>query len=318
MTLLTVAAAIRKGADALGASQTPALDARILMKCVLDADDAGLVARSADALPEAKAFAYNALIDRRRLGEPVAYIVGEKEFWSLPFKVSPDVLIPRSDSECLIEAAIARRERSQALRMLDLGVGSGCLLCALLSEFPNARGVGVDQSPAAVRMAHMNAKALGVVARADFAIGDWGKALHGGFDVIVANPPYIPEASRAALARDVAGFEPHSALFAGVDGLDAYWDILADAPRLLREDGLLLIEVGENQAAPVSAMVSKSFPGAEIEIINDLAGRTRGVLADCGSVQKKIENRAEKTIIRRGNVLNADSFDPRLDADNPK
>ena len=306
MTSQTVEAAIRKGASALDGSQTPVLDARILMKRVLEVDDAGLLAHASDALRAEKAHAYDALIARRRLGEPVAYIVGEKEFWSMPFKVSPDVLIPRGDSECLIEAAVARRERAQALRILDLGAGSGCLLCALLSEFPNARGLGVDQSPAAVRLARMNAKALRLTARADFAIGDWGRALSGGFDMIVANPPYIPEDARETLARDVVGFEPHSALFAGADGLDAYRVIISDAPRLLREGGLLLMEVGENQAKPVSAMVSESFPEVEIEMINDLAGRMRGVLADCGPDQKKIENRAETTIIRKGNVLNAD------------
>ena len=289
MSGLSVDAAVRRGAAALSASPTPALDARVLMKCVLRVDDAGLIARGGDVLPDAAALAYEGLIARRAAHEPVAYITGEKEFWSLSFRVSPDVLIPREDSECLIAAATAARGRDGVVSILDLGTGSGCLLCALLAEFPQAEGVGVDRSESALAVARGNAARLGFGARARFVAGDWGAALGGrgpgaGFDLVIANPPYIRDGARAGLAPGVVGYEPEGALFAGADGLDAYRAVLCDISRLLERNGLLLLEIGEDQADDVAKMVSKSLPGARIAIAPDLAGRPRGVLADRRSV----------------------------------
>ena len=282
----SVEAALRHGADALTASLTPALDARVLMKHLLDLDDAGLIARGRDVLPDAALRTYEALVARRAAHEPVAYITGEKEFWSMSFQVSPDVLIPRDDSECLIEAAIARRERNDPALILDLGTGSGCLLCALLAEFPQADGVGVDRSEAALAIAKANAARLGLGGRTRFVAGDWGgalagRALGGGFDIIIANPPYIREDARDSLSPGVAAYEPPGALFAGADGLDAYRAVLCDISRFLGENGLLLVEIGEDQADDVANMVSKSLPNAAIDIVPDLAGRPRGVVADC-------------------------------------
>ena len=282
----SVEAALRHGAEVLAASPTPPLDARVLMKHLLELDDAGLIARGRDVLPDAALRAYEALVARRAAHEPVAYITGEKEFWSLSFHVSPDVLIPRDDSECLIEAAIARRERDDPALILDLGTGSGCLLCALLAEFPQADGVGVDRSEAALAIAKANAARLGLGARSRFVAGDWGRALAGrarggDFDIVIANPPYIREDARARLAPGVVAYEPSGALFAGADGLDAYRAVLCDISRFLGENSLLLMEIGEDQSDDVANMVSKSLPKAAIDIVPDLAGRPRGVVADC-------------------------------------
>lgn len=277
---LSLGAALRKGAASLSASPTPALDARVLMKHLLGVDDAALIARGGEMLPETVLISYEGLIARRMEHEPVAYITGEKEFWSLSFQVSPDVLIPREDSECLIEAALARRDRAQPMRILDLGTGSGCLLCSLLSEFTSGQGVGVDRSDGALKIARENAERLELGDRADFVLGNWGEGLSDGFDLIIANPPYIREDARAGLAPDVALYEPCEALFAGPDGLDDYRALLSDISRLLGQDGLLLLEIGENQADSVASMVIKYLPNATIDILSDLAGRPRGIMAD--------------------------------------
>jgi len=193
--------------------------------------------------------------------------------------VTPDVLVPRDDSECLIEAVLARRRRDAALQMLDLGAGSGCLLCALMSEYPNSFGVGVERSAKAAAVARINCERLGFADRARIVVGDWAATLAGGFDVIVANPPYIPD--RAKLPVDVAGYEPAGALFAGADGMDAYRAILKAAPSALKPDGLLVFESGEGQADLLAQMLSEALPAAEIFPIYDLKGRERGVGADC-------------------------------------
>ncbi len=283
---LTLGKALRAAAAQLKAAPTPLLDARILLKLASGLDDAGLIAKSDDPLPAEQANIFSGLITRRASGEPVAYITGIKEFWSLEFHVSPDVLIPRDDSECLIEAVIARRAKDEAYNILDLGTGSGCLLCALLEEFPLSVGTGVDRSPAAIAIARANSQRLGLAPRARFVVGDWAKALEGGFDTIVANPPYIPDGDRPGLRVDV-GYEPANALFAGEEGLDAYRAILADAPRILGSHGLMVFEVGDGQAEKLVEMVTKTFPEAETSTINDLKGRPRGVLADRKSFAEK-------------------------------
>lgn len=284
---LSLDAALRKGAAALMDSTTAKLDARVLMKHALGVDDAALIARGRDMLTADRLDAFDRLIARRRAREPVAYIIGEKEFWSLSFRVTPDVLIPREDSECIIEAALERRGDSAQKAILDLGTGSGCLLCSLLTEFVDAEGLGVDRSHAALKVAGSNAERLGLTKRAKFMLGDWGGAVQGEFDIIVANPPYIRDGERAQLAPDVAAFEPDQALFAGPDGLDAYRALLKDIPRLLRPDGLLLLEIGENQADMLTKMVSETLPDAVITILSDLAGRPRGVMADRLIIEKK-------------------------------
>lgn len=286
----TIGEHLREGAVSLKASPSPLLDARILLKEATGFDDAELIAASNGRLSDRQASKFAALIARRARGEPVAYIVGKKEFWSLPFKVAPDVLIPRDDSECLVEAILARRGRDEALSMLDLGVGSGCLLCALLSEFPNGFGVGIDRSEKALRIARANAKALGFSERSVFAAGNWLTAIGGAFDIVIANPPYIAENERTGLAVDISGFEPGGALLAGADGMDEFRAILmelAAAPWLLKGDGLLVFEAGTEQVSRLRQMVKETLQPVDGEIIVDLKGRQRGVAADFRLIEKR-------------------------------
>ena len=271
--------AIREGASRLVAAPTALLDARVLMKFVLGASDADLIARARDPLTDDDHKRYLKLIDERAGGKPIAYITGVQEFWSLPFSVSQDVLIPRPDSECLIEAVLGAVSRTGEMRILDLGTGSGCLLCALLSELPAATGLGVDQSSAAVRIAQDNADNLGLGLRAQFAVSDWFEAVSGAFNVIIINAPYIKEGDRDELPRDVAAFEPHGALFSGVDGLDDYRRILQNLDGFLVKNGVLVAECASDQAGELSRMVAESVSHATVTIVKDMENRSRGVLA---------------------------------------
>ena len=284
---MNIDAHLRAAARRLTNSDTPLLDARILLKHVLDTDDGGLIARAGENLTDAAAAAFASLVARRGEGEPVAYITGFKEFWSLPFRVTPDVLIPRDDSGALIEAALARRERGEVLRIADLGTGSGCLLCALLAEFPNAEGIGVDRSEAALAVARANAERLELAARAQFIKGDWLKPLSGAFDLVIANPPYIAEGDRAGLARDVAGYEPEGALFAGADGLDACRAILTGLAPRLAGGALVLMECGSGQVEALSAMLARLAPEHSLFTMTDMAGRPRGAGFDLRKGEKR-------------------------------
>jgi release factor glutamine methyltransferase len=215
-------------------------------------------------------------------GEPVSQIVGEKEFFGLTFKMAPGVLSPRPDSESLIEAAIGRRAKAAALRVLDLGTGTGCLLCALLSVFPQASGVGIDINRRAVDLARRNAERLGFSARASFVEGDFKAAPREEFDMIVSNPPYIPEDGRTALAPDVRDYEDARALFAGPDGLAGYRGVLAAARPRIASAGLIILELGEGQDEPVRGLARDAFPAAKVETGPDLAGRPRALVIDFG------------------------------------
>ena len=272
----TIGGALRHAAKLLPHSETPQIDARILLKHVLQTDDGGLITRANDALDADAAAHFASLIERRAQDEPVAYLTGVKEFWSLSFQVTPDVLIPRDDSGALMEEALNRRGREDRLRIVDLGTGSGCLICALLSEFPNSEGVAVDRSAPALAIAHANAAALGLSDRVRFVAGDWLAPLSGVFDLVIANPPYIREGDRSGLARDVTAYEPSSALFAGADGLDAYRAILAGLPGRLSEDALLLMECGFDQTEALRALLAQSAPEDSLFTMKDLAERPRG------------------------------------------
>ncbi|MBL6652595.1 MAG: peptide chain release factor N(5)-glutamine methyltransferase [Reyranella sp.] len=232
-------------------------EARLLLAHAAGLSVEQLIARGGDAAPPAVAAALRALTARRVQREPMAYILGEREFWGLPFKVSPAVLVPRPDSETVIEAALALlADRARPWRILDLGLGSGCLLLTLLREFPAAEGVGLDVSEAALDVARANAEALGVSGRArlvagDWRLPDWAEPLDGPFDLLVSNPPYISAAEIPQLMPEVARFEPRLALDGGSDGLAAYRAIAHEAPRLVGRGGRILLEAGAGQAPEI-------------------------------------------------------------------
>jgi release factor glutamine methyltransferase len=216
------------------------------------------------------------LLLRRVAREPLALILGKREFWSLDFAVSPETLIPRPESETLIEAAVEAFRGRPPRTVLDLGTGTGCLLLAALSEFTSAFGIGVDRSPAAAAVARQNAVALGLADRASFVCGDWADALGSHFDLVLCNPPYIPKSEVCGLMPEVARFEPRTALDGGPDGLAAYRLLLPTLPRLLERDGAAVLELGAVQAGPVGALARQA--GLVMDLRNDLAGIARAML----------------------------------------
>jgi release factor glutamine methyltransferase len=246
-------------------------EARLLLAAALGTDAAGLLATD-----EIDAAAVEPLLRRREAREPMAYILGKREFWGLTFATSAATLIPRPDSETLIESALAALPRRDGVaRILDLGTGTGCLLLAALSEFPSAFGVGVDLSPAACALANANAASLGLAARAAFAAGNWAAALNGRFDLVFSNPPYIPAAEIPRLMPEVSCYEPKAALDGGADGLDAYRAILAALRGLLSARGVAVLEVGAGQAEAVMKLAWRVGLGAEPH--KDLAGHQRAI-----------------------------------------
>ncbi|WP_447728985.1 peptide chain release factor N(5)-glutamine methyltransferase [Sphingomonas koreensis] len=254
-------------------SDTPRLDAELLMAHALGVSrQAMLLARLGDPVPEG----FAALVERRVRHEPVAYITGSRGFWTIELKVGPGVLVPRADSETLIEAAVAHFAGTDGpKRVLDLGVGPGTLLLAALAEWPEAHGLGVDASPQALEYARANAAVLDMADRALFEPGDWASGLNGQFDLILCNPPYI--GTGEALEPEVREHEPSGALFAGADGLDDYRRIVPDLPRLLAPGGIAVLEIGWTQGAAVSALVRAA--GLTPAIRQDLGGRDRAVIA---------------------------------------
>jgi release factor glutamine methyltransferase len=281
--VLTVGAARRAVAAKLHAAgiDTPELDARILICHALGLDHAGLAAADSHPLGAKEEGAVAALTRRRLAREPVARIIGCKEFWSLPLRIDTATLVPRPETETVVEAALAvvdaRGARSQPLRIADLGTGSGALLLALLSELPRASGIGTDLSPRALAVARGNAHRLGL-ARAAFVACDMALSLRGPFDLIVSNPPYIESDSIAALAPEVRDFEPRLALDGGPDGLAGYRMIAATAPCLLAPDGVLVVELGIGQAARVAALFTAAGL-APAPPRPDLNGTPRAVVA---------------------------------------
>ncbi len=230
--------------------EAPRREARLLAAHLL-----GHAAR--DALIDAQAF--DALVERRAAREPFAFITGMQGFWTLEVSVSPDTLIPRADSETLIEAAVSSvAYRSQVRRILDLGTGTGCLLLAALAEFPRAWGLGIDIAPAAAALAQHNARACGLSDRTSFVAGVWAEAVGRAlFDLILCNPPYIPAADIGGLMPEVAMHEPRRALDGGADGLHAYRSILPSLAHLLQPTGLAVLELGQGQRADVAAMAAE-------------------------------------------------------------
>lgn len=254
-----------------------ALEARLLAQHAWRCTPEVIVRDSNRELEQEKIDALEVLIARRLTREPIAQIVGFKHFWKDDFAVTRDVLTPRADSEILIEAVL--RHRLQAGHILDLGTGSGCLLLSLLGEYPNARGVGVDLSPAALNVARRNAHNTLRAARCDFIGGRWCDTLETSakFDIIVSNPPYIPTRDIARLMGDVRDHEPKLALDGGMDGLDCYRTILASVGAHMNDGALLAFEVGQGQAQDV-AMHAQAHGFALLEIANDYQGIDRVVV----------------------------------------
>lgn len=257
---------------------SPRLDARLLVAQATGASVEQIVAFPERTLTPDEAARLETSVQRRANREPLAQIVGHREFWSLDFIVTRDTLTPRPDSETIVAAALALAGgRDRAVQILDFGTGTGCLLLSLLHEWPQARGIGVDCSAAALDVAQRNAAALGLSDRAQFVQGAWGAGLRGPFDVIVANPPYIVEAELAGLAPEL-GFEPRGALSGGPDGLDAYRALAGDIARLLAPAGVAVLEVGQGQAECVEAILRAA--GLDIgPRQRDLGGLERGVTA---------------------------------------
>ena len=262
-------AALLAATERLAASsETARLDAELLMAHALGIEREGLLL---SGLGDEAPTAFESLLRRREAGEPVAYITGRRAFWTIELEVAPGVLIPRPDSETLIEAAVDHFGEVGPGTILDLGTGPGTLLLAALDQWPLALGLGVDRSERALALAGANADRLGLSGRARFRAGDWAEGLEERFDLVLCNPPYIEQG--ALLPRDVADWEPAEALFAGPDGLDAYRRLALQVPALLSESGVACVEVGAGQSKAVAALFEAG--GLEAAFRDDLAGHVR-------------------------------------------
>jgi release factor glutamine methyltransferase len=262
--------------------ESPDLDARLLVGHALGLDHAAL-ASAAERILTAKEIEVISVLATRRLGrEPVARILGVKEFWGLQFRVTPATLVPRPETETVVELALAAIDasgsRARPLRVADLGTGSGALLLALLSELPNALGVGTDISLAALATAAENAVRLGLGTRAHFVACDFSAALAGPFDLVVSNPPYVASGDIGTLAPEVAAHDPHLALDGGREGLEKYRVIAATARRILAPESVLVLELGAGQERAVTALLAEGGIVAECTK-PDLSGHSRGLLA---------------------------------------
>jgi release factor glutamine methyltransferase len=260
--------AARKLADV---SDTPMLDAQVLLAHALGVERERLLLHGTDQVP----MQFEELLARRAAGEPIAYIIGKRGFWTIELEATPDVLIPRADSETLIEAAVGHfRGRDEPRRILDLGTGSGALLLAALDQWPAATGIGIDNSPAALAVATRNAERLGMSQRSQLQLGNWADGIAERFDLVLCNPPYV--AAGAQLGPGVAEHEPHAALFAGKDGLDALRLIAPQLPGLLWPGGMAAVEIGFDQAAAAAEILSRDPLAASLA--RDLAGRPRAMV----------------------------------------
>jgi release factor glutamine methyltransferase len=283
--MTTIADARRSLARSFRAAglDAPAIDARLLVGHALGLDHAGLASSAERALSAQEAERIEVLAARRLRREPVARILEQKEFWGLSFAVTPAVLVPRPDSETVVAAALAAINKRggcmRTLRLADLGVGSGALLLTVLSELPHAVGVGTDCDPAALLTARANALRLGLADRAGFVACHYGEALAGGFDLVIANPPYVRTGDIDALAPEVRDFDPRAALDGGPDGLDGYRAIAADARRLLAVGAALVVEIGAGQSDAVAALFTAGGLAVDAPVWSDLAGVPRALVA---------------------------------------
>lgn len=265
---------------------TPELDARLLLCHAAAIDHETFVARPDRALAPELMTRFGSLVDKRLRGVPVSRLIGLREFYGRSFVINEYALDPRPDTETLIEAALAvvdrEGSRNRALRLLDLGTGTGCILITLLAELPGATGMGVDRSADALALAKENAQRLGVAGRATFVIGDWLEGIgEGGCDLILANPPYIASGAIAGLAPEVRDHDPRMALDGGEDGLDACRRIAAGAGAVLQKGGKIVVEIGSGQADAVLALFGAAGLDVDPEncVRRDLAGHPRCIVA---------------------------------------
>ncbi|MFT8719578.1 peptide chain release factor N(5)-glutamine methyltransferase [Acetobacter sp.] len=256
--------------------EEPRREARILFEIAYGHDISWQMMNPDSVMPNAQSFF--ALVQRRADHEPVAYLKGEKGFWTLDLEVTRDTLIPRGDTETLIEALIRYRpDRASVSSVLDLGTGSGCLLLAALIEYPQAMGVGVDYMEGTARQAAHNATLNQLDQRAFFIVAEWMNPLAARFDVVLSNPPYIPSRDIGGLMRDVADYEPMIALDGGTEGLDAYRAIIPRLPDVLTPEGIAILEFGIGQAEDVQ-QIAQSAGLKTVELCSDLAGVTRAIV----------------------------------------
>jgi len=277
MSGATVGALLCEAGERLRAAgvEEPRVEARLLLGHVLGRRPLALPLEAHRPVAAEEAARFRALVSRRAAREPAAYLTGTRGFWTLDLRVTKDVLIPRPDTEAVVAAALDHAgDRAFVRRVLDLGTGSGAILLALLAECPDAWGVGLDRSLAALAVARGNAAAAGLASRAAFVCGDWAEAVTGRFDIIAANPPYIDTATIATLAPEVAAHEPHVALDGGTDGLSCYRAIIPALPRLLAPSGIAVLELGAGQAESV-ASIAATEGLRSLEIRQDLGGVPR-------------------------------------------
>ncbi len=273
---MTVGEALRWGADELAAEAASRRDAELLLRSVTGWDRAFVLAHDEAPLDADAERAFREAIARRALGEPVQYIVGEQEFWGLALKVTPAVLIPRPETEHVIEAVLARVSRDADLQIADVGTGSGAIAIALAKELPRSRVLATDISQAALEVARENAARHSVADRIDFVRCDLLPDAPGNFDVLASNPPYIAEDERESLAREVKDFEPQQALFAGATGYEIYQRLLPVAAHALKPGGWLVLEIGAGQSAQLREMLRE---WRDVATMRDLAGIERVVCA---------------------------------------
>jgi release factor glutamine methyltransferase len=257
---------------------TPELDARVLVQAVTGASDIEMVREPATRMSAAEEERLAGYERRRLAREPVSRILGVREFWGLPFAVTPATLDPRPDSETLVETALAALREVAAPRLLDLGTGTGCLLLALLHERPDAVGTGIDISAEALAVAVSNAARLELSGRAAFRAGNWVQDLEGSFDLVISNPPYISSGEISTLEEEVRAHDPVLALDGGADGLDAYRALAAALPDVLTQGGSAVIELGAGQADDVTA-IFEAAGLAVLRVVPDLSGVPRALVA---------------------------------------
>lgn len=281
MTEIKAKAAIKSIAEVIHqvAASAAYQEAKLLVLHVTDLRPEEFLLNPETILTPAQYQHLEELAHKRALGMPLSKVLGRREFWSLSFKVTPDTLDPRPDSETLIETICASRpDFTHAYKILDLGTGSGCLLLSLLHQYPNATGVGVDLSQPVLKVAAENAHDLGLEDRATWVHANWCEGLEGTYDIIISNPPYITEAEFQTLEKTVKDYDPYSALVSGPTGLEDYKKIISSVDKRLANDGIFAIEIGINQEQSVSKILTE-YGFKTLEIRKDLAGIPRCILA---------------------------------------